>query len=117
MRIATVSPAGLTNIVEDKATGNPVLNGVNTQGYHRYSTPHELVVLAVGMEPSVDKEALPGELVVNRNGFIELDEANGAIFAAGCAADALDVNRAAQNATASALRAVQVVNRVARMEG
>jgi quinone-modifying oxidoreductase subunit QmoA len=55
--------------------------------------------------------------VVNRDGYIELDEANGGIFAAGCAADALDVNRSVQSATAAALRAVQVVNRVARAEG
>ncbi len=106
----------VANIVEDKKTGNPVLNGVNTEGYHRYSNPHELVVLAVGMEPSVDKDIFPVEIVLNNNGFIEADNKNGGIFAAGCASDALDVNRAVQNATASALRAVQVVNRVARAE-
>jgi quinone-modifying oxidoreductase subunit QmoA len=27
------------------------LHGVNTEGYHRYENPHDLVVLAVGMEP------------------------------------------------------------------
>ena len=43
--------------------------------------------------------------------------ANGGIFAAGCSSDALDVNRAVQSATASALRAIQVVNRVAGTEG
>jgi quinone-modifying oxidoreductase subunit QmoA len=104
-------------ITEDKASGNPVLNGVDTEGYHRYSTPHDLVVLAVGMEPSVPKGDFPLDVVVNDNGFVEQDEANGAIFAAGCTADALDVNRAVQNATASALRAIQVVNRVAGTEG
>ncbi|MEJ2687964.1 MAG: heterodisulfide reductase subunit A, partial [Gammaproteobacteria bacterium] len=107
----------VANIVEDKATGNPVLNGVNTEGYHRYSNPHDLVVLAVGMEPSVSKDSFPVEVVVNESGYIEADQANGAIFAAGCSSDALDVNRAVQSATASALRAIQVVNRVAGMEG
>ncbi len=107
----------VANIVEDKATGNPVLNGVNTEGYHRYSNPHDLVVLAVGMEPSVPKDSFPVEVVVNDSGYIEADQANGAIFAAGCSSDALDVNRAVQSATASALRAIQVVNRVAGMEG
>jgi len=106
----------VASITQDK-DGNPVLNGVNTEGYHRYSNPHDLVVLAVGMEPSVPKTALPTQVVVNDNGFIEQDERNGAIFAAGCASDALDVNRAVQNATASALRAIQVVNRVAGTEG
>lgn len=106
----------VANITEDKGSGNPILHGVDTEGYHRYSNPHDLVVLAVGMEPSVDKDKFPITVVINDNGFIESDERNGGIFAAGCAADALDVNRAVQNATASALRAIQVVNRVAGME-
>jgi quinone-modifying oxidoreductase subunit QmoA len=106
----------VASITVDKED-NPVLNGVNTEGYHRYSSPHDLVVLAIGMEPSVPKDAFPVPVKVNEHGFIEQDEGNGAIFAAGCASDALDVNRAVQNATASALRAIQVVNRVAATEG
>lgn len=107
----------VANIVQDKATSDLILNGVNTEGYHRYAARHDLVVLAVGMEPSVPKGDFPVEVVMNENGFIELDPANGAIFGAGCSSDALDVNRAVQNATAGALRAIQVVNRVARTEG
>jgi quinone-modifying oxidoreductase subunit QmoA len=107
----------VASITLDKATGNPILHGVDTEGYHRYSNPHDLVVLAVGMEPSVPKDAFPMKVVINEEGFIESDKANGGIFAAGCSSDALDVNRAVQSATASALRAIQVVNRVAGMEG
>ena len=103
----------VASITEDTQSGDPILHGVDTEGYHRYSNRHDLVVLAIGMEPNVPKGALPGNVVVNRNGFIEMDEANGGIFAAGCASDALDVNRSVQNATASALRAIQVINRMA----
>jgi len=106
----------VAKIVEDKE-GNPVLHGVDTEGYHRYATPHDLVVLAVGMEPSVKAANIPAEIVSDSSGFIEQDQANGAIFGAGCAANPLDVNRAVQSATASALRAIQVINRVARAEG
>lgn len=106
----------VASITEDKE-GNPVLNGVDTEGYQRYANPHDLCVLAIGMEPSVPASDFPIKVTVNEEGFIEQDEANGAIFAAGCASDALDVNRAVQNATASALRAIQVVNRVAGAEG
>jgi len=105
------------SIVENKATGSPVIHGVNTEGYVRYADEHDLVVLAVGMEPSVDKGSFPVELVINEEGFIEPAPENGAIFAAGCSADALDVNRAVQSATAATLRAIQVVNRAAGMEG
>ncbi len=103
-------------ITEDPKTKNPVLQGVDTEGYHRYANPYDLVVLAVGMEPSVDKASFPVELVINEEGFIELDDKNGGVFAAGCSSDALDVNRAVQSATASALRAIQVINQVAGAE-
>jgi quinone-modifying oxidoreductase subunit QmoA len=105
----------VASIDEDKSTGNPILYGVDTEGGDRYATPHDLAVLAIGMQPSV--ENLPVQVVVNREGFIELDDANGGVFAAGCSSDALDVNRSVQSATAAALRAIQVVNRVAAAEG
>ncbi|MGB5426331.1 MAG: FAD-dependent oxidoreductase, partial [Gammaproteobacteria bacterium] len=89
----------VASITEDKDTGNPILHGVDTEGYQRYSNPHDLVVLAVGMEPSVAKDAFPIDVTINESGFIEADEANGGIFAAGCSSDALDVNRAVQSAT------------------
>ncbi|QFY90039.1 CoB--CoM heterodisulfide reductase iron-sulfur subunit A family protein [Magnetovirga frankeli] len=106
----------VASVTQDK-DGNPVLNGVDTEGYKRYANAHDLVVLAVGMEPSVSADSFPVEIVLNREGFIEPVAENGGVFAAGCASDALDVNRSVQHATGAALRAVQVVNRVAGMEG
>lgn len=102
--------------VSEDESGNPVCWGVNTEGYKRYTTPHDLVVLAVGMEPSVKGVSIPGHIVADSSGFIEADPANGAVFGAGCASNALDVNRAVQSATAAALRAIQVVNKVAKAE-
>ncbi|MBT3049266.1 MAG: FAD-dependent oxidoreductase [Candidatus Thiodiazotropha sp.] len=107
----------VASIVENKENGNPTLHGVDTEGYNRYADEHDLVVLAVGMEPSVDKESFPVEIVINEEGFIEPAPENGGVFAAGCSSDALDVNRAVQHATGAALRAIQVVNRVAATEG
>jgi quinone-modifying oxidoreductase subunit QmoA len=106
----------VANITVNRQNANPILHGVNTEGYHRYSNEHELVVLAVGMEPNVANDHLPEGATINLEGFLEASPATGAIFAAGCSADALDVNRSVQNATAAALRAIQVVNRVAGAE-
>ncbi len=99
----------------DPKTGDPVCKGVDTEGYHRYETPHDLVVLAIGMEPSVPRDTFPMDIKVNQDGFIEPNGADG-IFAAGCSSEALDVNRSVQSATAASLRAIQVVNRVAATE-
>jgi len=107
----------VASIVENKENGNPTLHGVDTEGYHRYANEHDLVVLAIGMEPSVDKASFPVDITINEEGFIEPAPENGGIFAAGCSSDALDVNRAVQHATGAALRAMQVVNRVAGTEG
>lgn len=105
----------VARITEDKA-GNPVCNGVNTEGYIRYANTHDLVVLALGMEPAVKGVNIPAEVMSDSSGFIMADPANAGIFGAGCATNALDVNRAVQSATAAALRAIQVVNKVARAE-
>ena len=107
----------VAKVTQDSASGDVILHGVDTEGYHRYATAHDLCVLAVGMEPSVKGPNIPAEIVADSSGFIEADPANGALFGAGCASNALDVNRSVQSATASALRAIQVVNRVARAEG
>jgi len=106
----------VASITEDGETGNPVLHGVNTEGYHRYANPHDLVVLAIGMEPSVDAKTIGAGVAPDASGFIDINATDGAVFGAGCASHALDLNRAVQSATAAALRAIQVVIRAARAE-
>ncbi len=99
---------------DDKA-GNPVLHGVDTEGYHRYETAHDLVVLAIGMEPEANGIRLPADIVTDSSGFIE-GATDAGQFAAGSAASPLDVNRSVQSATAAALRAIQVVRSSAAAE-
>jgi len=105
----------VANITEDEATGDVILHGVDTEGYHRYDARHDLCVLAVGMEPSVDIKTI-ADVATDTSGFIEASASGSGIFGAGCASNALDVNRSVQSATAGALRAIQVVNRVAKAE-
>lgn len=105
----------VARIAEDKE-GNPVLHGVDTQGYHRYATPHDLVVLAVGMEPEANGIKLPADMLLDSSGFIEGSQDEG-MFGAGAATSPLDVNRAVQSATAAALRAVKVIHKTATVEG
>ena len=106
----------VASITEDQKTGDVILHGVDTEGYHRYDARHDLCVLAIGMEPSVDVRAI-ADVSVDVSGFIEASIPDGGMFGAGCASNALDVNRSVQSATASAMRAIQVINRVARAEG
>ena len=98
----------VARIAEDAATGDLVLHGVDTEGYHRYAAEHDLVVLAIGMEPESNGMRLPADVVADSGGFIE-GSVDGGQFGAGSATSPLDVNRSVQSATAAALRAIQIV--------
>jgi quinone-modifying oxidoreductase, subunit QmoA len=105
----------VARIAENRANGNPVLHGVNTEGYHRYATEHDLVVLAVGMEPEVTGVKLPADIIQDSSNFIEGSK-DGGMFGAGAASSPLDVNRAVQSATAASLKAIQVIHKTASTE-
>jgi len=102
-------------IAQDHATGNPVVHGVDTEGYHRYATAHDLVVLAIGMEPESNGIILPEDIVRDSSGFIE-GTADGGQFGAGASSSPLDVNRSVQSATAAALRAIRVIHKTSAAE-
>ena len=95
--------------------GDPILHGVDTEGYHRYATAHDLVVLAVGMEPESNGIKLPGDLITDSSGFIE-GTPDGGMCGAGSASGPLDVNRSVQSSTGAALRAIKVIYQTAREE-
>jgi quinone-modifying oxidoreductase subunit QmoA len=105
----------VARIALNEETGNPVLHGVNTEGYQRYATEHDLVVLAVGMEPEVTGVKLPEDILLDSSNFIEGSKSGG-MFGAGSAASPLDVNRSVQSATAASLKAIQVIHKTASTE-
>ncbi len=98
--------------IEQAVNGDPILHGVDTEGYHRYATPHDLVVLAIGMEPESNGIRLPDDVVTDSSGFIE-GSADGGMLGAGSASSPLDVNRSVQSATGAALRAIKVIHQTA----
>jgi len=112
----------VANIAVNEASGNPILHGVDTEGYHRYANEHDLVVLAVGMEPEISGllgKSMSAEMLLDSSGFIEGcagAAADAGMFAAGAAASPLDVNRSVQSATAASLKAIQVVHKIASRE-
>jgi quinone-modifying oxidoreductase, subunit QmoA len=105
----------VARIAQSAKTGALTLHGVDTEGYHRYATGHDLVVLAIGMEPETNGIALPDDVIRDSSGFIE-GSADGGQQGAGAAASPFDVNRATQSATAAALRAIKVVRRTSGAE-
>ena len=113
----------VARVALNEANGNPILHGVDTEGYHRYANEHDLVVLAVGMEPEMTGllgNSLSADIVLDSSSFIEGcagAAAEAGMFAAGAASSPLDVNRSVQSATAASLKAIQVVHKSASTEG
>ena len=101
--------------IDASQNGDLILHGVDTEGYHRYASTHELVVLAIGMEPESRGIALPNDVITDSSGFIE-GSADGGMLGAGAASSPLDVNRSVQSATGAALRAIKVIHQTAGEE-
>ncbi len=101
--------------IAQATNGDSILHGVDTEGYHRYATAHDLVVLAIGMEPESNAITLPDDVITDSSGFIE-GSADGGMCGAGSAASPLDVNRSVQSATSAALRAIKVIYQTASEE-
>ena len=66
----------VANVMENEENGNPILHGVDTEGYKRYANEHDLVVLAIGMEPSADITAVMEGVHTDPSGFIEIGRAH-----------------------------------------
>ena len=91
--------------------GRPVVCGEHTIDRGIYRTAYDLVVLATGMEPSLDPGlARPEDLEKDDYGFVmPVVSDDGGQFSAGVASGPIDVTLSTQSATAAALKAIQAV--------
>jgi quinone-modifying oxidoreductase subunit QmoA len=100
-KVADIVPdadGGVTLIAENAVTGQKIQQKV------------DLAVLATGMEPAAKGMVAAMGATVDNNGFI-ISDADKAMLSAGCAKKAADVVTSTQNATAAALKAIQVSRR------
>jgi quinone-modifying oxidoreductase subunit QmoA len=93
-----------------EADGGVTLIAENAITMEKLSQKVDMVVLATGMQPSLDIQGAPVALQMDSNGFVITDAEKGMI-AAGCAKKAADVVTTTQNSTAAALKAIQVSRR------
>ncbi len=93
-----------------EADGGVTLIAENAITMEKLAQKVDMVVLATGMQPSLDVQGAPVALQMDSNGFVITDAEKGMI-AAGCAKKAADVVTTTQNSTAAALKAIQVSRR------
>ncbi|HEV2387865.1 MAG TPA: CoB--CoM heterodisulfide reductase iron-sulfur subunit A family protein [Candidatus Acidoferrales bacterium] len=96
-------------IVEDRSTGELIVQAEDILSSRKISLRVDLVVLATGMASSVDQPP-EGPLAYDNDGFLLPDETAPGIFAAGCARGPVDVATAVQDATAAALKAMRAIH-------
>lgn len=98
-------------ITEDEQTADLLLEGENTQTGQQIRAGFDLVVLATGMVPNqFSKGSLP-DASFNEYGFLTRDLEKGGIYGAGCSRRPTDVATCVQDATGSALKAIQSIAR------
>jgi len=98
-------------ITEDEETGDLLLEGENTQTGEQIRMRFDLVVLATGMVPNRMSADVTGDISWNEYGFFACDPGKPGIYGAGCARRPTDVASCVQDATASALKAIQSIAR------
>lgn len=89
----------------------PVLHVEEMLKGEKAEKPFDMVVLAAGVVPNTAAEKLPGAKVkYDDNGFV-IDQPEAGLLGAGCVKRPLDVSRSTKDATAAALKAIQIVRR------
>lgn len=98
----------VAKIVAGDANDDVIVEAEDAVNGRKLVAKHDLVVLATGMQPSLQNEENPYGVALDEDGFIVESEDSG-IFAAGCAREPLDVNHSAQSGSSAALKAIQTV--------
>jgi len=94
--------------VEAGENGNVLVTVEDAVAGIKQQVEYDMVVLATGMQPSIEGLNLPFDVAVDEEGFITGGEDKG-IFAAGCAKKPLDVMKSAQSGTGAAMKAIETV--------
>lgn len=90
---------------------SPVLSVEEMLNQQKLEAAFDLCVLATGVVPSTAEDKIPGlKLELDPNGFV-VDSPEFGIFGAGCVKRPLDVSRSVKDATAAALKAIQIARR------
>jgi quinone-modifying oxidoreductase subunit QmoA len=96
---------GKVAAIVDDGSGNPVVTVENAVTGIKTDEKFDMVVLATGMQPSIEGLKVPAG-AVDADGFV-ID--GDGIIAAGCAKQPFDVMKTAQSGTAAAMRAIKTV--------
>ncbi|MFO8055970.1 MAG: CoB--CoM heterodisulfide reductase iron-sulfur subunit A family protein [bacterium] len=97
--------------ITEAENNKPVLHVEEMLNGHKMEKAFDMVVLAAGVVPNTAMEKIPGaNITYDDNGFV-VDNPDTGIIGAGCVKRPLDVSRSVKDATAAALKAIQIARR------
>jgi len=99
----------VAKIEEDSATGDLLVTAEDTLTGNKITKQVDMVVLATGIVPTSVPSGVFADLKYDEYGFALPEFDSGGIFAAGCSKKPTDVSTCVQDATGSALKAIQCV--------
>ncbi|MBP8646505.1 MAG: CoB--CoM heterodisulfide reductase iron-sulfur subunit A family protein [Syntrophobacteraceae bacterium] len=98
-------------LIEDPASGRITIQVEDQSTRKILKEAFDLVVLATGMVPNTAVKRVPSGIACDDCGFVLSTQSTPGIIGAGCVTSPLDVASCVQNATAAALKAVQILSR------
>jgi quinone-modifying oxidoreductase subunit QmoA len=97
--------------ITESENNKPVLHVEEMLNGQKMEKAFDMVVLAAGVVPNTAVDKIPGAGInYDDNGFV-VDNPETGIIGAGCVKRPLDVSRSVKDATAAALKAIQIVRR------
>lgn len=105
----SIKKGKVAKVEEDPATGDLTIEVEDILGGGKMKMQADLVVLATGMVPNVSADSLPLKLNLDEFGFCAPGAQDAGVIAAGVANTPTDVASVIQDATGSALQAIQVI--------
>jgi quinone-modifying oxidoreductase subunit QmoA len=108
--LVTFVKGKVAEVTGDATSGNLTLDVEDTLNGVNLHEGFDLVVLATGMVPTTAADKIPYELSYDQYGFLDGSTDVPGIYSAGCTRHPCDVSRAAKDATAAALRAIQCLD-------
>jgi quinone-modifying oxidoreductase subunit QmoA len=106
----------VADIVEDPEARQLVVIADDMVAGAMSRTPVDMVVLATGMQASLNGNGPQGPIAYDPDGFVVEDADSAGIFAAGCARGPVDVATSTMDGTAAAMLAIQTARRAVRRD-
>ncbi len=107
----------VAKVTEDPVTKQLVVEAEHILSGGKVQVKVDLMVLAIGMVPSLEEGKMAGDIAFDKDHFVVSDQTAAGIFTAGCARAPVDVATSVQDATAAAVKAIGVIQRAARSRG